>query len=398
MSKCGEISTKCGENAPKFTLPIIQFGKVCKSKNEQAKQKWLIEFEFNGKRKRVSNYLNKIKTYPEKLKAFMELRDEIERVLIDGTYSNETITDIVNEHIDVYAKSPENTIDNIIAEYMTICVDRGLRAQTVSNYAYVLKYLSNEYGNVLIKDIKYIEMLNLLNKGVNLKKWGSRTYNTNKTIYNSFFNYAIDCEYITDNPLKRIKSKYKEKSENNKAFSKEDFDLILQEAQSNKALLMFMKSIYYTCIRPKELMSLQMKHFDLERRTIFVPAHISKNKQDGYIYIDEAYYNELIKHYKDAPKEAYLFCNRKQLWGLKPYRKNTPYNQLVKILLKLGLNNKGYTLYSTKHYSNIQRFLGGWKIAEIMKANRHASIQQTENYLRHLLDYVDVTKKEIPTL
>ena len=412
MSKCGEILKKCGENATNYTLPVIQFGKVCKSKNEQAKEKWLIEFEVNGKRKRVSNYLNKIKNYSEKFKAFIQLRDEIEESLINGTYSNDApVKKPINKAIEIIPTNvlPVQVIDendntdallvtNVIKEYIVNVRNRGLREKTVSNYEYSLKYLDAEYGNKLISHIYHKDMQDILNKGVNIKGWSNRTFNLEKTIVNSFFAFAIDCRYINDNPCKRIKSRYSTKSDNNKAFSKEDFTLIIKAIEPNKVLSMMVKSIYYTCIRPKELLTLQWKHFDLERRTIFIPAHISKNKRDGYVHIDDAYYNDLVEHYKDAPPEAYLFCNRKTLWGFKPYQKNTPYFQLFCVLKELGLDNKGYTMYSTKHYSNIQRFLGGWKIAEIMKANRHASIQQTENYLRHLVDYIDVTKKEIPTL
>lgn len=415
MTSSGEILKSSGENAKNYTIPIIQFGKKCSGKVEQAKQKWLVEFEIDGKRKRLSGKLNNISSYSEKLKAFIQLRDEIEEALINGTYGNDaSLKKPINKAIEVIPTNvlPVQVIDdidendntdallvtNVIKEYIVNVRNRGLRDKTVRNYEYSLKYLDAEYGNRLISQIYHKDIQDILNKGVNIKGWSNRTFNLEKTIVNSFFAFAIDCRYITENPLKRIKSRYSTKSDNNKAFSKEDFTLIIKAIEPNKVLSMMVKSIYYTCIRPKELLTLQWKHFDLERRTIFIPAHISKNKRDGYVHIDDAYYNDLIKHYKDAPPEAYLFCNRKTLWGFKPYQKNTPYFQLFCVLKELGLDNKGYTMYSTKHYSNIQRFLGGWKIAEIMKANRHASIQQTENYLRHLVDYVDVTKKEIPTL
>lgn len=170
------------------------------------------------------------------------------------------------------------------------------------------------------------------------------------------------------------------------------------ELEKDTMLSMFVKSIYYTCIRPKELTQLQVKHIDFNKRIISIPSHISKNKKDGTVFIDESYYNLLKEFYYNAPADSYLFCNDGVLWGDISYQANRPYKRFVKILERLNLSNKGYTLYSVKHYSNIQKYLAGFSVAEIMVCNRHASLSETENYLRDLVQFVDVSKKLIPTI
>lgn len=58
----------------------------------------------------------------------------------------------------------------------------------------------------------------------------------------------------------------------------------------------------------------------------------------------------------------------------------------------------GYTLYSFKHYSNIQRLGNGWNIAEIMKANRHGSVSMTDNYLKEITRDTEISKKAVPAI
>lgn len=74
------------------------------------------------------------------------------------------------------------------------------------------------------------------------------------------------------------------------------------------------------------------------------------------------------------------------------------YRVFSRIIKKLGLDGKGYTLYSVKHYANIKRYMNGWGVADIMIGNRHHSLSETENYLRDLVDFVDVSKKAIPMI
>ena len=172
----------------------------------------------------------------------------------------------------------------------------------------------------------------------------------------------------------------------------------MHEVEKDVMLSLFVKSIYYTCIRPKELTQLQVHNIDFDKRIITIPAHISKNKKDGIVHIDD-FYNELLKeYYFNAPPHAFLFCNDTILWGDVSYQANRPYKRFVKILDNLNLSNKGYTLYSVKHYSNVQKYLCGFTVEEIMLCNRHHSLSETENYLRDLVEFVDVRKKLIPSI
>ena len=97
-------------------------------------------------------------------------------------------------------------------------------------------------------------------------------------------------------------------------------------------------------------------------------------------------------------KDYYLTGSTINIIGEKRIGENTPYNKLIVALKKLKLNENGYDLYSFKHTSNIKKYMSGWSLAEIMKANRHTSTSTTEIYLKKLGQFVDVKGKLIPNI
>jgi integrase len=109
--------------------------------------------------------------------------------------------------------------------------------------------------------------------------------------------------------------------------------------------------------------------------------------------------NELKKlDVEKYPKSYFLTSSSETIIGPSSIGKNNAYKRFVKALKALELTGKGYTLYSFKHYSNIQRLKNGWDLAEIMKANRHSSIAMTERYLKDINRVTDISKKEVPSI
>ncbi|VTP97800.1 tyrosine-type recombinase/integrase [Sphingobacterium daejeonense] len=372
---------------PTYTVPRVNVGAKQRSKQEQAKCKWFVEFTYNGKRTRLSNQLNRLKDYNEKLDAFNALKDVVHQQLKDGVYGMPVEKPVVIP-----------SVKDAVKAFIKWHKDKGSRLKTIQSYQSKLNYFTDELGDTPVNYIYHKDVDDLLITLSKDLKWSPKTFNNAKGVYTGLFQFCIDSRYIDVNPCSRVKTKYVGKSSKNKAFSKDDFNAIMVEVEKDVMLSMFVKSIYYTCIRPKELTQLQVRHIDFDKRIISIPSDISKNKKDGVVHIDDNYYDLLKEYYFNAPSNAYLFCNDTILWGNTPYQANRPYKRFVKILSNLGLDNKGYTLYSVKHYSNVQKYLAGFTVAEIMICNRHHSLAETENYLRHLVEFVDVSKKLIPSI
>lgn len=162
--------------------------------------------------------------------------------------------------------------------------------------------------------------------------------------------------------------------------------------------LLFVRMIYYTCIRPKELRHLKLKYINFENNTITIPASIAKNKKSLPVHIDPSLRIELDKlDIANSPGEYYLLGSPVTFISENKIGENTPYDRFVRCLKKVKLRNKKYTLYSFKHFSNVKKFRAGWTIAEICAANRHSSLVETETYLKDLLKFVK-TDKLIPAI
>jgi len=175
--------------------------------------------------------------------------------------------------------------------------------------------------------------------------------------------------------------------------------------------------IYYTCIRPGEIRGLKIKDMDLQSRIITIRASVKKSTADSKsqtVEIDENFFKELKKlDLEQYPDEYYLVGSSVNIVGEHPVGVNTPYQKLIKAFKSIDklavlknsalkdkdkLQNKGYDLYSFKHTSNIKKYNSGWKIAQIMKANRHAIPSMTEIYLKKLSDFTDTRHLTIPEI
>lgn len=378
--------------------PVTEIPKGSSKKIEQAKQTWYISFQCydpttqSMQRKRITGDLNRIKNPDEKESAAQNLC-LMYTELLEGGWN--PFDDAGNEKLRKNVINIDMT--KAVEEFIKHHKEKGSRAKTLQSYESKLKYISKYFGQKKVSDIQDNEIVKFMQSTAKDQKWSPKTFNNAKGIYYGLYQFLKLEKYIMENLFSAIPTKTVPKTERHKVFNDEDFKKIMEAVDRDKMLALFVRSIYYTCIRPQELMNLKRKHFDFKRNQIFVPGYISKNKKDGYVHIT-ADYRKLVEQFVDIDGEYHLFCNDDCLYGTVPFHPNRPYKRFNSLLKKLALDKKGYTMYSFKHFSNVKKFLAGWSVAEIMKANRHASIEETENYLKDLLDFVDITKKEIPLI
>ncbi|OYD44883.1 hypothetical protein CHU00_14815 [Sphingobacterium cellulitidis] len=419
------------------------------SKKELLKNPWYVEYWDSNKRIRISNGLNRIKDYDSRLKSFIDLKQFVrEQIEVGGVESvkgaikefnlikkdntpktpqeerlvinyvngviqtNSILVDKTphkdfNENLIVKSYRMEfssnrlnpNSINNIVKDFIEYHKNKGSRKKTIQSYTSKLDKLTKEFNNKLLKDITPIQIENYLNKEFNNNQWSTKTFNNARLIVYGLFEFAFKQRLIKENIVKFVSTKSVGKSTRNKVFSQEEFALIFKEVDKQPMLSMHVQMLFYTCIRPIEMMRLKVKDINWNKREIFVSGSISKNKKDGYVAIaNDGFFNLLKEYYFNAPSNAFLFCNDTVLWGFESYSTNVAYKRFIKILEGLGMDNKGFTLYSVKHYSNVIKFKSGWSLGEIMKMNRHSSIEQTEIYLRDLTDHIEIGSNSIPSI
>ena len=386
---------------------------------EWAKNNWYINYSFNGKQYRIKGDLNRIKDHKEKIYRAEVLLQSIKNDLKNGydpSNPNLFLDQIISENISL-----SDAIKLYIEELSTYA-----RPKTIGSYNSKLYYLSEAYPNKQVKNIttqdiqQYIykrihskEFARVLLKGksYDLKKtiqWTPNTVRSAKGVFRAFFGWCIKNNYYQgENPVSKIEQKRIRSevapSARHLLFSSQDLLLVMDYLDRNdKATAFFARFIYSTCMRPGEISKLRLRDIDLENKRIIIPLNITKNtkkSETDKIHIKENLYKELLKmNLEKYPSDFFITSTSKDIIGEVSIGSNKPYKQFVKALKKLNIDKKGYTLYSFKHYSNLQRFNTNWTVAEIMKANRHSSISMTETYLKNINKVTDISNKSVPKI
>jgi integrase len=391
----------------KYTIPKLYTGKAITTipkgstkLKELAKNIWYINYTYEGKQIRVKGDLNRIKDAVEKELQANILLESIKLDLSNGFNPNDEAGWIENIIKDT------TSLAKAVLMFKAYHQKHQSRKKTIQTYLSKLNALSSYYPNMLIRDITTKNLQNFIQSKIDDSTYSQNSVKSAKRIFSTFFNVCIQLDLIKTNPIlgfdKKIKS-HKENIEQHIPYNDKDLKTILDYLDLNdKYCAFFCRMIYYTCLRPNEIRGLKLENIDLNKNIITIPASVKKvttNGEKDYIEINESFKPYLEKlNLSQYPKDYFLTGSSTNIVGEKRVGENTPYNKLFVVLKKLKLDNKGYDLYSFKHTSNIKKYLNGWTLSEIMKANRHTSISTTEIYLKKLGQFVDIKTKVIPVI
>lgn len=221
------------------------------------------------------------------------------------------------------------------------------------------------------------ELLRNGKKGQGLK---GKSINGVRGFLTAIFNHYAERNDGFVNPFKGTQ-KYREDVGKNIAFTEhqktELWDVMSPE------LRLFTRFIYFTYIRPIELLRLRVSDLRMDMGQIIIHGHQSKNKRQQSVVIPDSFLQELqgMKYHK-MPGEWFLFGK-----GLKPgpesIVRNTVSAHHSKVLKALKYS-KDLTLYSWKHTGVIAAYRAGIDIYAIMRQLRHHSLDMTQIYLKSL--------------
>jgi integrase len=182
------------------------------------------------------------------------------------------------------------------------------------------------------------------------------------------------------NPFKGTK-KQQEDIGKNIAFSEDQMEKLWAAMDPNMKL--FTRFIYFTYIRPIELLRLRVRDVRMEMRQIIIHGDQSKNKKQQSVVIPDSFLMELQDlDYGKMPGDWYLFGKGLKS-GPEPYSRNSVTKYHSKILEKLKFE-KSLTLYSWKHTGVVAAYNAGIDLYSIMRQLRHHSLDMTQIYLKSL--------------
>lgn len=390
-----------------YTPPKLNKGKEPKQipkgsskEKEIAKNVWYVSYSYEGKQVKVKGNINRYKDPKEKQEQAEILLVSEKQNLIDGYNPFNKLQWTERLRIET------TTLEQAIPKFKTYHEKHNSRKKTIGTYISKLNALSAYYPGILIADITTIKLENFIQSKIDDETYSQNSVKSAKRVFSTFFNRCIKFNFIKINPIIGFDSKIKsskETKEQHVPFTDEDLTKILAYIDINdKYCAFFCRMIYYTCLRPAEIRGLKIENIDLKKNTITIPSDVKKvtiNNKEEHIEINTSFIPYLKKLNLDQyPSGYYLTGDTVDIIGANKVGENTPYNKLISALKKIELDKKGYDLYSFKHTSNIKKYLAGWTLAQIMKANRHSNISTTEIYLKKLGQFVDIKEKAIPVI
>jgi len=197
----------------------------------------------------------------------------------------------------------------------------------------------------------------------------------------AIFNYYAENHEDYVNPF-RGTQKYRQEVGKNIAFTDEQRAKLW--AAMTPELRLFTRFIYFTYIRPLELLRLRVSDIRMDLGAIIIQGHQSKNKRQQAVEIPDAFMEELkLMEYDKMPGEWFLFGR-----GLKPGPESLGRNRVSAmhsdLLESMKFGNKNLTLYSWKHTGVVAAYKEKIDLHSIMRQLRHHSLDMTQIYLKSL--------------
>ena len=350
-----------------------------KAKIHATGAKWFVSYQFRnpdtGKMERFKVYedINRI-TDPKQRMTFAEkLRDAVNLALSEGW----------NPYAEINSKKEWTFIHalNYYKQYLE--GDNNLRLKTRQSYMTVVKLLADfRLKHEHIAAVTQTDLVKFMEQLKRDNQWGNKTYNGYLGYTGAWLAWLVKEKIIEKNVLEDVERR-KTTPVKHKAFSTDEFDRLFkrlkQKADSN--LYWFCRFVYFTGTRPKsETRLLQLKHVLFDRKLLFIPGHISKNKKDDHIPLADELLTWL-EGFRDLPKDYFIFSLDGP--GPEPLGLNTMATRFKEVREEMKFD-PNQTIYALKHTRAIHLAQAGISPYLIMQLFRHSSLDMTMRYLRDL--------------
>ncbi|WP_449439596.1 tyrosine-type recombinase/integrase [Pedobacter steynii] len=242
---------------------------------EMAKNMWYIEYYFDGKQVRTKGGINKIKDPKEKDKQANILLESIKLDLANGYNPfNPTV------HLEKLIKD-NTTYSDAITHFIDYHKKHQSKKATIASYSSKLNHFKAEYPDIQLADITTKHIEEFIIKKVENDEFSQKSVKLTKGVFSAFFNVMIELGYWNDeNPAKTINKKiksFKETKEVHLPYSEKQISDIMKWLDTNdEYTALFVRFIYFTCMRPSEIKQLKIGDINLNNRTIKIRAVTKK--------------------------------------------------------------------------------------------------------------------------
>lgn len=193
------------------------------------------------------------------------------------------------------------------------------------------------------------------------------------------------------NPAARLE-KLKVTSKTHAAYTVDQLKKFTEAIEpTDPQLLLFIRFIYYTLARPKEIRFIKVGHIRMEFNKILIVGETAKTDIEKYVGISSEFAAIIQRSgILNAPPEHYVFTNTGTP-GATPVGSSYFYKRFKEHLKSLGFKklNAAYSMYSFKHTGAVQLYLATKDPYIVQHQCRHTTLDQTMTYLKDLGLFVD---------
>jgi len=347
------------------------------------KSRWYVSYHVRnpqtGKLHRKTIKINRIESLTERRKFGQKLVLEINEKLRSGW----------NPFIEQEAPRGFTKLIDALNIYIRAKEKELKRHDSIRTYRSHAAVLENYIINVLKKpDIPIISFDALEVKGYtdylyNVRNVGGRTFNNYKTFAITFWNWFVENLYCKVNPFLAVRNKMEE-PKFRKIIDTETRKLIKQyltEKQEYEYLTIIFLC-FHGLIRPGEICQLVPEYFHLDKKTMFLPAKITKDKDDRIVSLSDELIQLLKKlNINEIPKNYFVFSEQFKPGKVLKTSRDIG-RRWSKLRKELNLPAE-YQFYSLKDSGIVQKLQDGINPLDIRNQAGHSSLEQTNQYAKY---------------
>lgn len=209
---------------------------------------------------------------------------------------------------------------------------------------------------------------------------GGRTRNNYRGWCSSLASYFIEREYISSNPVEKIKNVPEDGKKRQPLTAAMLRQLRTYLLKKDPVFLLACMMEYYTMIRPEELTNIRINDISVMEQSVFISAAFSKNKRDGKVGLND----DLIKMMLDLdlfrhPGDYYIFGDKMRPGDTKA--SSEIFRRRWLSVRKALTWSNDYQFYSLKD-SGIRDLANSQGIVIARDQARHTDISTTNKYLQ----------------
>ena len=375
--------------ANKYTIPKLS----------KTTSLWYVHFRYEGKQFRYKLNYNKIEDLKERQMSFESLCRVILEDLKKGW--NPNIKGI---------SAPKK--DFTLTEALKFALEKkkpNISPKTYSGYNGSVNFLEtaiNKIGlsNINIVDVKRVHVKLIMEKAKELNTWSNKAHNKHLNHFKAVLSELLQWDIIENSPAFKVDNLKVSAPDANRPASKDDMQRIRTELETNhRNFYIFCITIFFTGIRPEEILKIKLSMVNLKDSEIVLPPEITKTNKKRIVPISPfllPYYESL--NFEKLPKDYYLFGSFREAGkgNLGKFEDFIPapthlnrdtatrrWEAVVKIKLGIDMN-----MYAMKKAGANALILAGVSINAIKDLFGHTSEVTTQIYITNLKE---INRKEI---